>query len=176
MMAHARSRTTGIRRKVDDLGRIVIPVGIRRTLGIAEGDALEFTIDGDAIMLSRPANRCVLCGTDDGTLQAVHGRHVCRPCALSAAAATGDGRDVAVPEASAPPASAVAAGADVRRWPEDPAALQPAWPAGMPLPAAATGLPGAHGGEAAGSDRATARLVLEERYRLPVEPRSSTAW
>jgi len=42
---------TGIVRKIDDLGRVVIPAEMRRLLGIQEGDALEITMDGDHIAI-----------------------------------------------------------------------------------------------------------------------------
>jgi transcriptional pleiotropic regulator of transition state genes len=41
--------TTGIVRKIDDLGRIVIPAEMRRVLGVREGDELEITLDGDHV-------------------------------------------------------------------------------------------------------------------------------
>ena len=41
--------TTGIVRKIDDLGRIVIPAEMRRVLGVREGDELEITLAGDHI-------------------------------------------------------------------------------------------------------------------------------
>lgn len=70
---------TGIRRKVDDLGRIVIPAPIRRTLGIREGDAVEVHVDGEQIILSKPTDQCVFCrGEDD--LRAFRGRPVCASC------------------------------------------------------------------------------------------------
>lgn len=44
-------KSTGIVRKVDELGRVVIPIELRRTLGIGEKDALEIYVDGERIML-----------------------------------------------------------------------------------------------------------------------------
>lgn len=44
-------KSTGIVRKVDELGRVVIPIELRRTLGIAEKDALEIYVDGERIIL-----------------------------------------------------------------------------------------------------------------------------
>ena len=41
--------TTGIVRKIDDLGRIVIPAEMRRVLGVQEGDELEITLNGDHV-------------------------------------------------------------------------------------------------------------------------------
>jgi len=43
--------TTGIVRKIDDLGRIVIPAEMRRVLGVQEGDELEISLDGDHIAI-----------------------------------------------------------------------------------------------------------------------------
>ncbi|MCY0902559.1 MAG: AbrB/MazE/SpoVT family DNA-binding domain-containing protein, partial [Firmicutes bacterium] len=43
-------KSTGIVRKVDELGRVVIPIELRRTLGIGEKDALEIYVDGDRIV------------------------------------------------------------------------------------------------------------------------------
>lgn len=44
-------KSTGIVRKVDELGRVVIPIELRRTLGIGEKDALEIYVDGERIVL-----------------------------------------------------------------------------------------------------------------------------
>ena len=46
-------KTIGIVRKVDDLGRIVLPVELRRTLGISERDSLEIFVEGDSIILKK---------------------------------------------------------------------------------------------------------------------------
>jgi transcriptional pleiotropic regulator of transition state genes len=46
-------KSTGIVRKVDDLGRIVIPIELRRTLNIAERDSLEIYVEGPAIILKK---------------------------------------------------------------------------------------------------------------------------
>lgn len=46
-------KSTGIVRKVDELGRVVLPIELRRSLGIAEKDALEIYIDGNQIILQK---------------------------------------------------------------------------------------------------------------------------
>ena len=56
-------KTTGIRRKVDDLGRVVIPASMRRSLGIGVGDEVEITIEDDRLILVRPSEQCVFCGS-----------------------------------------------------------------------------------------------------------------
>jgi AbrB family transcriptional regulator, transcriptional pleiotropic regulator of transition state genes len=70
---------TGIRRKVDDLGRIVIPASMRKTLGIEVGDELEFALDGDQLRLTKPADRCAFCDEPEH-LEAFHGKAVCWSC------------------------------------------------------------------------------------------------
>jgi transcriptional pleiotropic regulator of transition state genes len=57
-------KSTGIVRKVDELGRVVIPIELRRTLAIAEKDALEIFIDGDKIILKKykPNMACAVTG------------------------------------------------------------------------------------------------------------------
>ncbi|MBM7650317.1 transcriptional pleiotropic regulator of transition state genes [Bacillus ectoiniformans] len=57
-------KSTGIVRKVDELGRVVIPIELRRTLGIAEKDALEIYVDDDKIILKKykPSMTCQVTG------------------------------------------------------------------------------------------------------------------
>jgi AbrB family transcriptional regulator, transcriptional pleiotropic regulator of transition state genes len=71
--------TTGIRRKVDDLGRVVIPATLRKTLGITEGDELEFSLDGDRLLLTRPADRCAFCEGEE-QLESFRAKVVCWSC------------------------------------------------------------------------------------------------
>lgn len=66
-------------RKVDDLGRIVLPVELRRLHGIQTGDALEISVDGDAIVLRKLVHGCVFCGTDQ-RLTGYRDRSICRDC------------------------------------------------------------------------------------------------
>ncbi len=58
-------KSTGIVRKVDELGRVVIPIELRRTLGIAEKDALEIYVDGERIMLKKYEPACIFTGEAD---------------------------------------------------------------------------------------------------------------
>ncbi len=55
-------KSTGIVRKVDELGRVVIPIELRRTLGIGEKDALEIFVDGERIMLKKYEPACIFSG------------------------------------------------------------------------------------------------------------------
>jgi transcriptional pleiotropic regulator of transition state genes len=72
-------RSVGLPRKVDDLGRVVIPVEFRRLLGIREGDEVEIAMDGDHLVLARVDPGCVFCGGVVG-LERVHERWVCADC------------------------------------------------------------------------------------------------
>ena len=70
---------TGISRKIDDLGRIVIPAETRRLLGIREGDALSFHVEGDAVIIRKVTSVCVFCGSGEHVLD-FKGRGVCTSC------------------------------------------------------------------------------------------------
>ena len=72
-------KDTGIVRRVDDLGRIVIPMELRRTLGISVKDPMAIWVEGDRIMLTKYKDACILCGSEDDVTQ-VHGRSVCASC------------------------------------------------------------------------------------------------
>lgn len=73
---------SGIRRKVDDLGRVVIPAGIRRSLGIREGDALEVSVEGEEVILSKPVDQCVFChGKEE--LKTYRGKAICHSCSVA---------------------------------------------------------------------------------------------
>ena len=55
-------KSTGIVRKVDELGRVVIPIELRRNLDIEVKDALEIFVDGEHIILKKYAPACIFCG------------------------------------------------------------------------------------------------------------------
>ncbi len=57
-------KSTGIFRKVDELGRIVIPMELRNKLNIAEKDSLEIFVDGSSIVLKKLNSTCTFCGND----------------------------------------------------------------------------------------------------------------
>lgn len=70
---------TGVARKVDQLGRVVLPAEVRRRFGIRPGDMIEIAVDSDAIQLIKVEDRCVFCG---GTTDLVEfsGKLVCGGC------------------------------------------------------------------------------------------------
>lgn len=72
-------KATGIVRKVDELGRIVLPIELRRTLDIAERDPLEIYVDGSSIILTKYQPACVFCG-DSTDIRAYKGKNICANC------------------------------------------------------------------------------------------------
>ncbi len=72
-------KSTGIVRKVDELGRIVLPIELRRTLGIDEKDALEIYVDGSSVILRKYEPSCVFCG-DAGDVVSYKGKNICHNC------------------------------------------------------------------------------------------------
>ncbi|MDL2280846.1 AbrB/MazE/SpoVT family DNA-binding domain-containing protein [Selenomonadales bacterium OttesenSCG-928-I06] len=72
-------KSTGIVRKVDELGRVVIPIELRRTLSIEEKDALEIYVDSDLIILRKYEPDCVFCGNGDDVTN-FKGKNICRQC------------------------------------------------------------------------------------------------
>lgn len=72
-------KSTGIVRKVDELGRIVLPIELRRTLDIAEKDALEIYVDDDSIILKKYEPSCIFCG-DSKDVFLFKGKNICPKC------------------------------------------------------------------------------------------------
>lgn len=75
-------KSTGIVRKVDELGRVVIPIELRRTLSIGEKDSLEIYVDGDKIILRKYEPACVFCGNAEDVIN-IKGKNVCKECLLA---------------------------------------------------------------------------------------------
>lgn len=72
-------KSTGIVRKVDELGRVVIPIELRRTLNIDVKDALEIYVDSEKIILKKYEPACIFCGNAD-QVKHYKNRIVCEEC------------------------------------------------------------------------------------------------
>lgn len=72
-------RDSGMVRRVDNLGRIVIPMEIRRALSIEIHDPMEIFLDGDSIVLRRKRVGCALCGANDA-LHKLDDKFLCDDC------------------------------------------------------------------------------------------------
>nr|DAQ80550.1 MAG TPA: stage V sporulation protein T [Inoviridae sp.] len=72
-------KSTGVVRKVDELGRIVLPIELRRSLDIAEKDALEIYVDGEQVILKKYQPACVFCG-EARNISNYKGKNICSEC------------------------------------------------------------------------------------------------
>jgi looped-hinge helix DNA binding domain, AbrB family len=72
-------KSTGIVRKVDELGRVVLPIELRRTLDIAEKDALEIYVDGSTIILKKYEPACIFCANAKDVV-VYKGKNICPDC------------------------------------------------------------------------------------------------
>lgn len=72
-------KTTGIVRRVDELGRVVLPIELRRTLEIEERDLLEIMLEDDRIVLRKFQPTCIFCGAEEDLLE-YRGKRICGKC------------------------------------------------------------------------------------------------
>ena len=72
-------KSTGITRKVDELGRIVIPMELRNKLGIIERDEIEIFVDGSSIILKKYNPNCIFCGNNKD-LYSYNDKLICSKC------------------------------------------------------------------------------------------------
>ncbi len=72
-------KTTGIVRQMDSLGRIVLPIELRRTLDIAQKDSLEIYVEGNQIILKKYEPTCIFC-ENSRDIVSFKGKNVCPNC------------------------------------------------------------------------------------------------
>lgn len=72
-------KSTGIVRKVDELGRLVLPIELRRNLRIDEKDPLEIYVNGDQVILKKYEPSCIFCGKGEAVLS-YKDKNICRSC------------------------------------------------------------------------------------------------
>lgn len=70
---------TAIIRRVDELGRVVLPIELRRMMDIEERDQLEITMQEDQIILRKYQPSCIFCGAEDDLIP-FRSKRVCRSC------------------------------------------------------------------------------------------------
>jgi len=78
----ANPNVQGIARRIDELGRLVLPKEYRRIFGIEVGDLLDMTLSGDAIVVRKVQHSCVFCASQD-ELGMFRGRFVCEGCVVT---------------------------------------------------------------------------------------------
>ena len=72
-------KSTGIVRRIDELGRVVLPIELRRTMDIAEKDAIEIYVDGASIILRKYEPTCIFCGDAKNVIN-YRGKNICPNC------------------------------------------------------------------------------------------------
>ncbi|MBC8536659.1 AbrB/MazE/SpoVT family DNA-binding domain-containing protein [Feifania hominis] len=72
-------KSTGIVRRIDELGRFVLPIELRRTLDLTERDAVEIYVDEDTIILKKYEPACTFCGSTKGIIS-YKGKNICSQC------------------------------------------------------------------------------------------------
>lgn len=72
-------KSTGVVRRLDELGRIVIPIELRRTLDLADRECLEIFTEGDQIILKKYEPACIFCGEAQDVIN-YKGKNVCKQC------------------------------------------------------------------------------------------------
>jgi transcriptional pleiotropic regulator of transition state genes len=73
-------RTTGVVRRMDELGRVVVPSELRRVICLREGDELEISVDGERIILQKRQDVCLFCSAENPELEFKQ-RRICSTCA-----------------------------------------------------------------------------------------------
>jgi transcriptional pleiotropic regulator of transition state genes len=73
-------KSTGIIRRVDELGRVVLPIELRNKFGITEKDPMEIYVDGNSIILKKYEPNCIFCGGSK-KLMDYEGKVICEKCA-----------------------------------------------------------------------------------------------
>ena len=72
-------KSTGIIRRMDELGRVVIPIEIRNQFNIAEKDPMEIYVDGSSIVLKKFEPNCIFCGNTKNLLE-YKDKLICEKC------------------------------------------------------------------------------------------------
>ena len=72
-------KSTGTVKKIDELGRIVLPKNIRIPMGIETGDAVEIFTDGNRIILQKFQSSCIFCGEAEDVVY-YNGKRICSAC------------------------------------------------------------------------------------------------
>jgi transcriptional pleiotropic regulator of transition state genes len=75
-------KSIGIVRRVDELGRIVLPIELRKILSIEPKDSLEIFVDGNTIMLRKYEPECIFC-KDATNVKSIKGKNICSNCIKS---------------------------------------------------------------------------------------------
>lgn len=77
-------KATGVTRRIDELGRVVLPVELRKNLGLLNETPIEIYVEEDRIILKKYEPTCFFCGSAENVLE-FHDKLICRHCATELA-------------------------------------------------------------------------------------------
>lgn len=72
-------KSTGVIRRVDELGRVVIPIELRTQFGISEKDPMEIYVEGSSIILKKYEPNCIFCGNTENLIN-YNDKLICEDC------------------------------------------------------------------------------------------------
>ncbi|MBQ8526055.1 MAG: AbrB/MazE/SpoVT family DNA-binding domain-containing protein [Clostridia bacterium] len=73
------TKSTGIKREIDKLGRIVLPIELRRTMELESGDAVEIYVEGSRVILEKYRPSCIFCGSSE-EIVSYKDKNICSVC------------------------------------------------------------------------------------------------
>lgn len=82
-------KSTGIVRRIDDLGRIVLPIELRRTLDIGERETMEIFVEGSSVVLKKYRPTCIFCDSAKD-ISIFKGKNICPKCMQDLRSAAAD--------------------------------------------------------------------------------------
>lgn len=72
-------KTTGVTRPLDKMGRVVLPIELRKTLDLPSGTPIEIYVEGDKIILHKYQNTCEFCGSSEH-ISEFKDKFICEDC------------------------------------------------------------------------------------------------
>ena len=79
VQAEGPAIVTGVIRRIDQLGRVVVPAELRRALGLRQGDLIETRIENGRVVMIKVRPECAVCGSAANLID-MHAKHVCDDC------------------------------------------------------------------------------------------------
>jgi transcriptional pleiotropic regulator of transition state genes len=76
----AKKLDTGVIRSVDKIGRLVIPIELRREMGLNTGEPVHMYVQDGKVIVEKYKKKCFICGQGSDTYTSIHGKRICNEC------------------------------------------------------------------------------------------------
>lgn len=76
----AKKTDTGIIRSIDKIGRLVIPIELRRELGLNTGEPVQMYVEGNRVIVEKYKKVCFICGRSSSSYNVIHNKKICNAC------------------------------------------------------------------------------------------------